>query len=43
MKGKVKAVRVLSEALGVIIEVIKNISYVVRLFVEAVRVLAESL
>jgi hypothetical protein len=36
-------VRVLAEAMGVIIETIKKISDVVRLFVEAVKVLAESL
>ncbi len=40
MKGKVQAVRVLAEAVGVIIEAIKKISYAIRLFVEAVRVLA---
>ena len=43
MKGKVKAVRELAEAVGVIIEAIKKISDAVRLFVEAVRVLAGSL
>jgi hypothetical protein len=43
MKRKVKVVRVLAEAVGLIIEAIKKISNAVRLFVEAVRVLAESL
>ena len=46
MKGKVRkvqAVRVIAEAVGVIIEAIKNISDTVRLFVEAVKVLAGSL
>jgi hypothetical protein len=36
-------VRVIAEAVGVIIEAIKKNSDAVRLFVEVVRVLAESL
>ena len=43
IKGKVKAVRVIAEAVGLIKEAIKKISDAVRLFVEVVGVLAESL
>ncbi len=42
MKGKVKAVRVLAEAMEVIIEAIRKILDAMGLFVETVRVLAGS-
>ncbi len=43
IKGKVKAVRVIAEAVGVIKEANQKISDAVRLFVKVVGVLAESL